>query len=144
MTTSYRQILHSTSLVGGAQAINILIGIVRGKVLAVLIGPAGIGLAGMFQSAVGLIEVFAGLGLRQAGVRQIAAASGAGPPDDVARAATVVRRMSAVSALLGFLLVLVFRRQLAQATFGDQTHAASLGLMSLTLLFGALSGGLGV
>lgn len=143
MSTSYRQILRSTSLVGGSQAINILVGIVRGKVLAVLIGPAGIGLAGMFQSAVGLIEVFAGFGLKQAGVRQIAVACGADRPEDVARASLAVRRMSLVSALLGFFLVVIFRRQLAQATFGDQTHAASLGLMSLTLFFGALSGGLG-
>lgn len=143
MTTSYRQIVRSTSLVGGSQAINILIGIVRGKLLAVLIGPAGIGLAGMFQSAVGWIEVVAGLGLRQAGVRQIAAASGADRPDDVARAALAVRRLSMFSAWLGFALVFLFRRQLAQATFGDQTHADSLGWMSLTLVFGALSGGLG-
>ena len=47
---SYRQILRSTSIIGGASVINILIGLVRVKVAAVLLGPAGIGLIGLFKA----------------------------------------------------------------------------------------------
>lgn len=42
---SYRRILKSTSVIGGASVINIGIGLLRSKVLAVLLGPAGVGLA---------------------------------------------------------------------------------------------------
>lgn len=35
---SYKQIFKSTTIVGGAQIINIIIGIVRNKVIALLLG----------------------------------------------------------------------------------------------------------
>jgi enterobacterial common antigen flippase len=141
MKSSYRQILQSTSIIGGAQVVNIVLGVARGKVLALLIGPAGVGLAGMFQSAIGLLQVFAGLGIRQAGVRQMAAASGSGQSDAVYKTARVVRLMALMSAFLGLGMVLLLRNVIARTTFGDEAYAPSIALMSLVLFFGALGGG---
>ena len=45
---SYHRILRSTSIIGGASFINIAIGVLRTKVLAVLLGPAGVGLASLY------------------------------------------------------------------------------------------------
>ena len=45
--SSYRQIFKSTAVIGAAQVANIGIGIVRNKALAVLLAPAGFGLAGI-------------------------------------------------------------------------------------------------
>ena len=45
---SYRQILKSSSIIGGASVINILIGLVRTKIIAVLLGPTGIGLVSLY------------------------------------------------------------------------------------------------
>ena len=73
---SYRRILISTSITGGASVINILIGIIRIKVVAVLLGPAGIGLIGIFQSLVSTAATFAGLGIATAASREIAQANG--------------------------------------------------------------------
>ena len=47
-TASYHRILRSTSIIGGASFINIAIGVLRTKVLAVLLGPAGVGLASLY------------------------------------------------------------------------------------------------
>ena len=41
--TSYVQILRSTALIGGSSGLNLLVGIVRTKAIAMLLGPAGIG-----------------------------------------------------------------------------------------------------
>lgn len=74
--TSCRRILKSTSIIGGASVINIVIGLVRTKILAVLLGPAGIGLvshyAGLMQTAATLVTI----GLGTVGTRQIAEAVG--------------------------------------------------------------------
>lgn len=51
MTTSYRQIFKSTSLIGGAQVIRMAIGVVQVKALALLLEPTGIGLAGLYRAA---------------------------------------------------------------------------------------------
>jgi len=41
MVTSHREILKSSSIVGGAQAINYIVGLLRTKAVALLLGPPG-------------------------------------------------------------------------------------------------------
>jgi PST family polysaccharide transporter len=58
-TSSYGQILKSSSIVGGAQAINYVVGLLRTKAVALLLGPSGVGLVGLYVSAIGLVGTFA-------------------------------------------------------------------------------------
>jgi PST family polysaccharide transporter len=141
MSSSYRQIFKSTALVGGAQVANILLGIVRTKVLAILLGPSGMGISGMYQAATGLVGTLAGFGIGTAGVRQIAEAAGTGDENRIARTAGTLRRTSLLSGLLGMLVVLLFCGQIGHATFGDDSYTYGIALMSLTLLFGGISAG---
>ena len=53
--SSYRQIVKATSLFGGARVFNLLIAVVRSKLGAILLGPVGMGIAGLFTST---IDVF--------------------------------------------------------------------------------------
>ena len=71
-SNSYRQILRSSSIIGGASAINIVIGLVKMKAVALLLGPAGVGLIGLLTNLVGLVSSVAGLGFGNVGTRQIA------------------------------------------------------------------------
>ena len=50
--TSHKQILKATGLLGGAQVIEILFRIARSKIVAVLLGPAGVGLIGLDRKSV--------------------------------------------------------------------------------------------
>ncbi|MEG2281843.1 MAG: O-antigen translocase, partial [Rikenellaceae bacterium] len=52
---AYRDIVKATSVFGGVQVFNILIGIVRSKIIAILLGPEGMGISGLLQSATSLI-----------------------------------------------------------------------------------------
>jgi len=141
MSDSYRQIFKSTSIIGGSQVLNVLIGIARTKALAVLLGPSGMGLAGMYQSATGLVGTITGFGIGQAGVRQIAEAAGTKDDAKIARTIRTLRRTALVSGILGTLGVLVFYRPITQATFGNLDYAAGVALVSLTLMFGGISAG---
>ncbi|HEV2435673.1 MAG TPA: hypothetical protein VG077_06710, partial [Verrucomicrobiae bacterium] len=47
---SYGQIVKSSVLIGGSSVLNIAFGIVRTKVMAVLLGPSGYGLLGIYDS----------------------------------------------------------------------------------------------
>jgi enterobacterial common antigen flippase len=139
--SSHRQIFKSTALIGGTQVINMGIGIVRTKVLAMLLGPAGMGLAGLYMSATGLIGSIAGLGLNASGVRQIAEAAGTNDEIRIARTVITLRRVALISGVLGMVLVLVLAPWLSRATFGDSNHVFGICLMSLTLFFGGISAG---
>ncbi|MGH7950336.1 MAG: O-antigen translocase [Limisphaerales bacterium] len=139
--SSHRRIFKSTALIGGTQIINMGIGIVRTKVLALLLGPAGMGLAGLYMTATGLIGSVAGLGLNASGVRQIADAAGTNDETRIARTIITLRRVSLISGVLGMLLVLALAPVLSRTTFGDDKHIFGIALMSLTLLFGGISAG---
>ena len=67
---SYPQILKSSSIIGGSRVLNLLIGMVRTKLVAMLLGPPGIGLVSLYQSATGLTGTLSGLGIGQSAVRQ--------------------------------------------------------------------------
>ncbi len=88
MNDSYRKILRSTSIIGGASLIAILIGLIRTKGVAVLLGPSGVGLVGLLNNLTGTAAVLAALGLNAAGTQQIAQAVGRAEPKSV----DVVRR----------------------------------------------------
>ncbi|MCG3886787.1 O-antigen translocase [Photobacterium leiognathi] len=69
---SKKQILKSSSIIGGASVITIIIGLIKVKALAVLLGPTGVGLMGMLLSLLGLASTVFSLGLGTIGVREVA------------------------------------------------------------------------
>lgn len=139
--SSYRRIFKSTAIVGGAQIINILIGILRTKAVALLLGPAGMGLVGLYSTATALVGTVSNLGIGNSGVRQVAEAAGASDELKISRTIIVLRRASFVSGILGMSIMLAFALPLSHLTFGDSKHWVGMGLMSLTLLFGGISAG---
>ncbi|GGA59971.1 O-antigen translocase [Edaphobacter acidisoli] len=140
---SYGQILKSSAMVGGSSAINIVIGMVRTKAMAILLGPAGFGLFGLFGSIANLTQTIAGMGVNSSGVRQIAEASGTGNSVRVAQTTIVLRRVSVLLGLLGAVLLIVFQRPVARLTFGSAEHAPEVALLSVAVFFTLVSAGQG-
>jgi antigen flippase len=140
---SYHEILKSSALVGGAQVANIAIGIVRTKAMAVLLGPAGFGLFGLYGSIQNLTQSIAGMGINSSGVRQIAEAVGSGDDERIALTAAVLRRTTIVLGLLGAGLLVLFSRQVSALTFGSNQHSGALCLLSFAVVFQLVSGGQG-
>jgi antigen flippase len=140
---TYSQILKSSALVGGSSVINIVIGIVRTKVMAVLLGPAGFGLFGLYGSVATLTQTLAGMGINSSGVRLIAAAAGSDDTACIARTTIVLRRVSILLGLLGASLLVVFSRQVAKVTFGTDQHAAAVSVLSIAVFFSLVSAGQG-
>jgi len=138
---THAQILKSSALVGGSQVANIAIGIVRTKAMALLLGPAGYGLFGLFGSIALLAQSIADLGVNSSGVRQIAAAVGSGDSDRIALTTAVLRRTSIVLGALGALLLVVTSRQVSIVTFGSSQQTAAVCLLSIAVFFQLISWG---
>lgn len=128
---SYHRILRSTSIIGGASFINISIGILRTKVLAVLLGPAGVGLASLFNGLMGTASTVATMGLGPVGTRQIAEACS----KDDAHAIMVVRRAlfwgTMVLAIAGGLVVWSLRSILAVHALGNASYSRAVGWLAI-------------
>jgi enterobacterial common antigen flippase len=135
------QILKSTAIIGGASVVNVAFAIIRNKTIAVLLGPHGVGLMGLYGSVADLAQTLAGLGIQDSGVRQIAEAAGTGDPDRIARTATVLRRVSIALGMLGALFLALFSLPIASFTFGDDAYAAAIVLLSAAIFFRLVSAG---
>lgn len=140
---SYGQILKSSALVGGSSVLNIGIGIIRTKAMAVLLGPAGFGLAGLYGSIADLTQSIAGMGVNSSGVRQIAEAVGSDDRERIALTTAVLRQTSIILGVLGAVLMVIFSRQISTVTFGNSQHSTAVCLLSLAVFFKLISAGQG-
>ena len=141
--SSYGQILKSSALIGGSSVINVVIGMVRTKAMALLLGPAGFGLMGVYGSIANLAQSIAGMGINSSGVRQIAESVGTGETERIARTVAVLRRTSVILGILGALVLVFFSKQVSVLTFGDERHTGAVALLSLAVLFSLVSGAQG-
>lgn len=139
--SSYRQIMKTTSLFGGVQVLNILITMVRTKLIAVLIGPAGMGIAGLLVSTTNFITAGTNFGLNTSAVRNVAAAHAGGDSRKVAEVVAVLRRLVWLTGLLGTLLTFFLAPWLSQLTFGNRDFIAAFRWVSVTLLLSQLVAG---
>ena len=140
---SYAQILRSAALIGGSSVITVMVSIVRVKVMALLLGPAGVGLLGVFSSLQELAQSVAGLGVNSSGVRQVAEAAATGEERRIARTAAVLRRTSVVLGVTGAAILVGFRAQLSEWTFQSPRFAGPIALLSLAVVLRVASDGQG-
>lgn len=141
MVTSHREILKSSSIVGGAQAINYVVGLLRTKAVALLLGPSGVGLVGLYVSAIGLVGTFAQFGINESGVREVAAAAGTNNAERIAATAKTLRRICWASGIFGWVLTVALAWPLAKWTFGSPEHAWAIAILGSAVLLDLVSGG---
>lgn len=126
---------------GGASAVNYLVGLIRVKIVAVLLGPAGVGMVSLFTSTVGMIGTVTNFGIASSGVREVAQAFSAEDQQRMARTVITLRRACWLTGLLGWAVTALLAPWLSEWVFGDSMHAWAIGLLGVTLLLGAASAG---
>ncbi len=134
---SHREIFRTSAIIGGSSALKICIGIVRVKVLALLLGPAGIGLLGIYGSILGVATTISGCGMGSSGVRQLALSR------DNEEVLTEVRRALLLANLLlgcvGMVAVWLARAPIAQILFNGSISSGDVGWLGLGVLFSLLA-----
>lgn len=139
--TGYRAVLKATSIFGGVQIFNIILSLVRGKILAVLIGTAGMGLNGLLISSLTLITKASSLGLNESAVRDISSANHSKDTRKISYIYTVFKHWIWLTAILGVILTLTFAPLLSKIAFDDTSHTKYFILLASTFIFSALTGG---
>lgn len=140
---TYGQILKSSALIGGSSAINVGLSIVRTKAMAVLLGPAGVGLFGIYWTILDLVRSIAGMGINTSGVRQIAEAVGSGDNQRIARTVTTLRRVALVFGGIGALLLVALSYPISWLSFQNFDHVGAIALLALASFFYDVSAGQG-
>lgn len=128
-------------MIGGSSLINILIGMLKTKFVAILLGPSGIGLMSVFNTITGMVGTVSGMGVATSGVRQIAEAQGTGDQERIARTVITLRRTVWFTGLLGMLVMIVGCGIFARVSFGTYEHALSIAILGITILLGNIAVG---
>ncbi|MEO8534039.1 MAG: oligosaccharide flippase family protein [Flavobacterium sp.] len=139
--TSYQQILKTTSLFGGVQFLTIIISIVRTKLIAVFIGPAGMGIIALLNSTLGIISSVSGLGIETSAVKNISENYKNEDLKTVSKMIHIVKRIIFFTGLSGMLLTIIFSKALSIITFGNSSQMYSFVFLAITVLFKQLSSG---
>lgn len=126
---------------GGANGLNYLVALLRVKIIAVLLGPAGVGLVSLYVSAIGLVGTVSGLGIANSGVREVALAFSQQNPIAAARTVRILRRACWATGLLGWALAAAMAPLLSTWVSGSTEHAFAIALLGVTLVLGAVSSG---
>ena len=138
---SYSHVLKYTGIFGGVQGINILLGLVRNKLIAVLLGPSGMGLASLFNSTVNFISQATNLGISFSAVRHVSELFDSGDEERISHFVKVVRAWSLLTALLGMLVCVAAGPLLSNYTFSWGDHSLHFILLAPAVGLLALTGG---
>ncbi len=138
---SYQHILKYTGMFGGVQGLNIGLGLVRTKLIALLLGPSGMGLASLFNTTVGFVSQATNLGVSFSAVRHLSSLYDAGDVSALTHFVKVVRGWSLLTALLGMLVCVMIGPLLSQTTFAWGNHSLHFMLLAPAVGMLAITGG---
>lgn len=139
--SSYRQIIKATSLFGGVQFLSILISIIRSKIVAIFLGPTGLGITSLLNSSIALISAFTSVGLDKSAVKSISMANFTGDNVKIATEISILKRLIWFTGILGTMLTIILSSWLSKLTFNNTDYTFAFIWISITLLFMQLTNG---
>lgn len=137
----YRNILKGTAIFGSVQVFQILISIVRAKFIAILLGPAGMGISALLTSTTNVINQFSSLGLGMGAVRDISMANEAGDVEQLSKIAKIFRRLIFITGILGALISVAGSMWWSEIAFGNRDYIWAFVILGAMLFFTAIASG---
>lgn len=138
---SYSNILKATALFGGVRVFQILINIIRAKLVALLIGPAGMGINNLLKSTLDTVNHITGCGLQTSAVRDVARSYEAGEKVRVDIVISSLRIIVWVTGIIGVLIVFFGSSFLSNFAFGDNSYSTEFKYLSIVMLATQLNTG---
>lgn len=135
----YRSIVKTTSLFGGVQVVQILTSIIRGKLVAVILGAVGMGINALFTSAINLLTMMSSLGLNFSAVRDISQATESNDPKRLSHTLHTFNRWIVFCALLGSVIAVAAAPWISKLSFDDRSYTMQVRLVSVAVFFTILS-----
>ena len=132
--SSYGTIVKSSSIIGGSQGLGYIIGLFRAKLVAVLIGPEGVGLVGIYNSIVRMGMTVSGMGMGSSGVRAIANARERGDLETVAQLQLALRRLALAFGAVACLSLIACSGWISDYVFQNKAYAWAIGLLGVVLI----------
>lgn len=138
--SSYKHIFRSLGFVGGSQIIVIILGIIKTKIIATILGPSGVGISGIFQNIVELVRNATSFGINYSGVKKIAEVSN-DSNYSISLNILVLRRWSIATGIFGLFIMVLFSKYFSESSFSNDEHIFDIMALSLVILLSSVSAG---
>lgn len=132
-SASYKNIFKTTFLFGFVQVFNILVKVGLHKVVALILGPSGMGTIGLFNNTILMIRNITGLGIGQSAVRDISEAHETNRVEKYSQTIIVVKRVVLLTCLLGVATTIIFSPLISRYTFGNYNYTVSYIYLSIAV-----------
>lgn len=138
---SYKNILKGTAIFGGTQFFTILINLIRGKLVAIFLGPEGMGISSLITASMNTIQQFSSIGLNLSIVKEISEAKEKNNEEILARIIKISRLLLFATGILGAVITTILSPYLSKSIFGNNGYTWAFILLSIAILFTTLSNG---
>lgn len=117
----------------------IMINLVRGKFVALFLGPEGMGISSMFTNISSTISQLSSCGLNLATVKEIASSKES--PEKLSRTIAVVKHLFLATAVFGLLICILFAPLFARLSFGSENFSSQFIFIGMAVFFMIDNGG---
>lgn len=135
---SYSQIFKAVGIFGGTKVFQILVGIIKNKCVAILLGPVGMGIVGLITSGLQMIKSLTNFGLDTSSIRDISKAYTSGDEEKASRTVAAFRKIVVLTGLLGSVIVFILSKYLSIISFGNDDYSLAFKIVSITLFLDQL------
>lgn len=136
-SSNHQTIFRASFLTGGAQIVGLIIGLIKNKAVAVILGTTGIGYTAILNQAFGVMQAISTLGIPSAGARSVAL-----DRDDeeaIGLSVCAVRQACTALACLVALVTACASPLISNALFGDYQHTPDILVLVASLLFAQMA-----
>ena len=138
---SYSHVLKYTSLFGGVQVLSILIGLVRNKAMAMILGAGGMGFNALLTSVQNFASQCTNLGISFGAVPRLSELHEHHEDKQLRYFIQVIRLWSMIAAVLGMVFCVVVSPLLNRFTFTWGDHTLHYAMLALAVAMTAITGG---
>lgn len=137
----YRKIVTSTAVLGSAQLLNMLMNMVRGRLVATILHSSGIGVMSLITNAQNTLQQIALMGINISAVRSVSQASDQTDHEMLDFTIRVVRTIVLIAAVAGLLLTIVMSPLMSEFSFGSSDYVVMFLMLSVSVMFSVLGAG---
>ncbi|WP_243350274.1 oligosaccharide flippase family protein [Parabacteroides sp. FAFU027] len=132
---SYNSILKTTGLVGLVQIIAILLGIIRTKCIAIILGTGGFGVFSLYNSLLDFMSNTCQFGIGAGGVRQLALEKSDERQNEVEKIVFILKTWIIGASSVAALLMILFSKEISLFQFKNDKYSLGIIFISFAVLF---------
>jgi len=137
----YKHILKYTGVLGGVQGLIILIGLVRNKAMAILLGAGGVGFNALLTSMQSFAAQCTNLGISFGAVPRLSELHKQQKEKELYYFISVIRWWCLIAAILGFVFCIVVSPMMNKLTFSWGNHTLHYAMIGVAVACAAIAGG---